>query len=749
MARDLLTRIILHGAVNPSLRNAFRIAESDVARAQNRLERLSKVSSKVFSAIGKTATIGAGVAVAGLGMVAKNGIQLASDLQEVQNVVDVTFGKSSDTINKWSTNALNAYGLSELQAKKFSGTMGAMLKSSGLSGQHIVDMSTKLTGLAGDFASFYNLDHQDAFDKIRAGIAGETEPLKQLGINMSVANLEAYALSKGINVSYQKMDQASQTALRYSYLLSVSKDAQGDFARTQDSFANQQRLLKTNFEQLTAKIATVVLPVLTQLAQKANKMMAALQNNPQKMKQIQDAVKNVATEIVKFGQQAVPKVIEFANFVRNNWPTIVTVTKSLAAAYVGWKLIQVVNGVVQLTNALRVLSIYKLKDKIETLYLQALYAKDAVVRWASVAATWAMTAATTVWTAVTTVATTVASAFSAAIAFICSPIGLVILAITAVIGIVILLYKNWDTVSKFLVGIWKTYVMPFFASLGAWFVGVWNGIVSIFRNAWNGILNFTRSVCNTVSLYISTKWTAIRITTMNVFNAIVNFFRTWAPGILTVIMGPIGLLVGFLIRNWSNVKSGAISAFSAIGSFVKSTVNGVKSTFRGMISGVISGLNTMIRGLNRLHVTIPDWVPGLGGKSIGFSIPTIPMFAKGGFTNQPSIFGEAGPEAAIPIKRRNPRSIALLNKTAEMLGVQRLPQLNLQPTMLLSPREKRGTDTVIKNASSGNTFHFTFAPVIHGGSVSENKSMLAEAMDDFESRISYVFSNERRLAFNE
>ena len=119
----------------------------------------------------------------------KTGIDYASDLAEVQNVVDVTFGSATEAINSWSKECLAAYGMNEVSAKRYAGTIGAMLKSSGLAGDAIVDMSKDMVGLAGDMASFYNLDLETAFEKIRSGISGETEPLKQLGINMSVATL--------------------------------------------------------------------------------------------------------------------------------------------------------------------------------------------------------------------------------------------------------------------------------------------------------------------------------------------------------------------------------------------------------------------------------------------------------------------------------------------------------------------------------------------------------------------------------
>lgn len=190
-------------------------------------------------------------------------INYASDLQEVQNVVDTAFGNSSKIVDEWAETTLEAYGLNELSSKRFAGTMGAMLKSSGLTGDAVTDMSMRITELAGDMASFYNLEGQEAFDKLRSGISGETEPLKQLGINMSVANLEAYALSQGIKKSYDEMSQAEQVMLRYNYLMQTTQDAQGDFARTSDSFANQQKLLTENWKAFTGELAESVLPVLS------------------------------------------------------------------------------------------------------------------------------------------------------------------------------------------------------------------------------------------------------------------------------------------------------------------------------------------------------------------------------------------------------------------------------------------------------------------------------------------------------
>lgn len=255
-------------------------AREELARASAALDQLEDHTNKSTDAFSRLAK------AIGLVMIArkaldtiKTGIDYASDLAEVQNVVDVTFGSATEAINSWSKECLAAYGMNEVSAKRYAGTIGAMLKSSGLTGDAIIDMSKDMVGLAGDMASFYNLDLETAFEKIRSGISGETEPLKQLGINMSVANLEAYALSQGITTAYNEMSQAEQVMLRYNYLMSTTADAQGDFARTQDSYANQTRLLSESWLEFTGIMAEQLLPVLTTIVSWLNNIVAFLTEN--------------------------------------------------------------------------------------------------------------------------------------------------------------------------------------------------------------------------------------------------------------------------------------------------------------------------------------------------------------------------------------------------------------------------------------------------------------------------------------
>ena len=210
-------------------------------------------------AAGAITAIGAAVIKFG-----QEAIEAASDLAEVQNVVDTVFGDDARVIDNWSKKAGEKFGLTETMAKRFTSTLGAMMKSSGLAGKEITSMSTDLAGLAADMASFYNLDFETAFQKIRSGISGETEPLKQLGINMSVANLEAFALAQGLEKTFSEMSQGEQTMLRYQYIMQATADAQGDFAKTSDGFANAQRRIQSSLDSIKTSVGTLLIEPFSQ-----------------------------------------------------------------------------------------------------------------------------------------------------------------------------------------------------------------------------------------------------------------------------------------------------------------------------------------------------------------------------------------------------------------------------------------------------------------------------------------------------
>jgi hypothetical protein len=254
-------------SIKSSIRDITKEIEKESRKWDDAVDESTDSMGDSFSKFLKG--VAKGFAAAGIGKmlldIGKASVSAASDLAEVQNVVDVTFGDSAAKIESWSKTAGKQFGLTETQAKRFTSTLGAMMKSAGMNGDEIVGMSTDLAGLAADMASFYNLDFETAFEKIRSGISGETEPLKQLGINMSVANLEAFALEKGIKKTFNSMSQGEQTMLRYQYLMQATTDAQGDFARTSDGFANASRRVETAMDTIKTKGGGLLLEVVEPL----------------------------------------------------------------------------------------------------------------------------------------------------------------------------------------------------------------------------------------------------------------------------------------------------------------------------------------------------------------------------------------------------------------------------------------------------------------------------------------------------
>lgn len=209
------------------------------------------------------AALAAAFAVKKIADFGKQCLELGSDLQEVQNVVDVTFPHMSNQVDRFAKSAAQSFGLSETMAKRYTGTFGAMAKAFGFTEAQAYDMSTTLTGLAGDVASFYNISQDEAYTKLKSVFSGETETLKDLGIVMTQAALDQYALANGYGKTTQAMTEQEKVALRYAFVQSQLSTAQGDFARTSDSWANQTRTMSLQLQSIMATIGQGLINLFT------------------------------------------------------------------------------------------------------------------------------------------------------------------------------------------------------------------------------------------------------------------------------------------------------------------------------------------------------------------------------------------------------------------------------------------------------------------------------------------------------
>ena len=258
-------------AETSGLRKELNSLKTQLNKTEKTVTKTTGGIKKALSSLTKGFT--ATAIVYGLIKVGKQAVQTASDLQEVQNVVEVSFGSMSAEVDKFAENALKQFGLSKLSAKQFASTFMAMSNGMGIAAEAGKNMSLNLTALAGDLASFRNVEQDVAFTALKSVFTGETETLKQFGIVMTEANLEAYALSQGITKSYSAMSQAEKVALRYSFVLNATKGAQGDFARTSNNWANQVRILKEQFKELAGIIGNGLLKVLQPLIVLLNKVL--------------------------------------------------------------------------------------------------------------------------------------------------------------------------------------------------------------------------------------------------------------------------------------------------------------------------------------------------------------------------------------------------------------------------------------------------------------------------------------------
>lgn len=249
----------------------------DTSGVQNGVSAIKQSFNGLGSAVKKIGLlIGGAFAVGKLVQFGKECVELGSDLAEVQNVVDVTFTTMSDKVNEFAKNAMTSAGLSETMAKRYVGTFGAMSKSFGFSEAQAYDMSTALTQLTGDVASFYNISQDLAYIKLKSVFTGETETLKDLGVVMSQSALDQYALANGYGKTTSAMTEQEKVALRLAFVQKQLSAASGDFIRTSDSWANQVRVMQLQLQSLKATVGQGLINIFAPILKVINILLGKL-----------------------------------------------------------------------------------------------------------------------------------------------------------------------------------------------------------------------------------------------------------------------------------------------------------------------------------------------------------------------------------------------------------------------------------------------------------------------------------------
>nr|DAR49577.1 MAG TPA: minor tail protein [Caudoviricetes sp.] len=264
-----------------SLEKNLKKAGDSGAKSMQQISSGANKSSKSIgglkASLGKIVGIlAAGFSIRGIVNIGKEAVNLASDLTEVQNVVDTAFGSMSQKMEDFANTAIDTYGISKLTAKNIGSTYTAMARGMGQSLDEATDKALEITGRVADIASFYNLSIDRANTIGRAVYSGETEPLKQIGVIMTEDQLAAFALANGYDTLYKNMNAAQKLEVRQAYFLAQTNLAAGDFVKTQDSWSNQTKILSERWKEFLSVLGSGLIQILTPALKFLNQFVSAI-----------------------------------------------------------------------------------------------------------------------------------------------------------------------------------------------------------------------------------------------------------------------------------------------------------------------------------------------------------------------------------------------------------------------------------------------------------------------------------------
>lgn len=611
--------------------------ESTAQKLQNAGDKISGVGA------GLTAGITAPLALAGKSM-----IDAASDFDENLNKVNVAFGNSSEAVTAWADNATKQFGLSKNQALEATSLFGDMGTAMGLTQSDAADMSTSLAGLAGDLASFKNIDIEQVMTALSGVFTGETESLKQLGIVMTETNLEEFAARTG--KVYSEMGQAEKVQLRYNYVMEMTKNAQGDYARTSDGTANSLRTFQGSVDNLSIALGQNLLPIITPIINKMTEMVnkfSEMSPNTQKFILIMASVAAAIGPVLLVVGQLVSTVGKISPLFSKAGGIVSGFSKILGV------LTGPVGLVAAAIAALVAVFVYlfttnesfreSIMNTVLTLGESFKPVLDALL---PVLTNLAVTIGETLGKVLQALAPVLAQIIELAGALLAKLGEFIAWALENILPVlqpIIDFLANavtsfFDTISEVASGILEALsgVIDFVVGV---FTGDWelafsglSQIAEVFKSAIESIFNFIRDNIlqpfdDFLNGIFSTDWSKA----FGVFGDVLNGFFSSVENIWNSIKeifnGVITFITGVFSGNWKKAWEGVKQIFKGIWdtlvSIVKTPINLIIGAINGLIRGVVSGLNSVINALNRLHFSVPSWVPGIGGASFGFNIPNI------------------------------------------------------------------------------------------------------------------------------
>lgn len=575
-------------------------AEKTLGKVGKKTETFGDKLLKLNKKVGKIATKGSAMVTTPILAIGTAAFKAASDINESLSKSEVVFGNNAKAVEEWSKTATTSFGASQNEALEMVSKFGAMGKAMGLNSEQTKDYSMNLTQLAGDLASFNNISVDMANTALTGVFTGETESLKGLGIVMTQVNLQRFAESQGIHKKIQDMTQAEQVQLRYNYVMSQTKDAQGDYMRTSDSAANSAKTFRKSLANLSASFGQFLL-ALTPLIQVATSLIVKFNN-------LDDGTKKIIIVIAGLIAGIFPLLLAFSKTItaiHNIKTGFVALNKGIKGGIVGLKnftkatkngtnaIGKFGKGIVSVTKAIVRFMINLAKSTLQLIKNGALWVANKVKMLAYKTAQIAVTGATKAMTL---------AQKALNLAMKMNPIGLVI---TLLLGLAVVFVTLYNKCEWFRNGVNK----------------VWSFITSIFTK----FSNFLTGI-------FTTDWTKSFGVFGNIINGFVKNIENRFNAIKRIFSGVIEFVKGVFTGDWSRAWQGVVDIFGGI-------MDGLGAVIKAPLNTVISLVNMAIDGLNKISFTAPDWIPGVGGKHFGVNIPKMNYLYTGAVFDEPTLLG--------------------------------------------------------------------------------------------------------------
>ena len=322
--------------------SGFKKAMADVTSG---LDGIKGVAQKTGEHVGGLTDMLGKVGLAGLGFDAIRGagekvlavfsdiVTASSDMNESTSKAGVVFGEFAGEVLKFTSTSAQSMGISSQKATEMAGTFGNLFTALGLGKGQAAGLSKEILTLGADLASFNNISVEDALEKLKAGLIGESEPLRSVGVNLNEAAVAAKALSMGLGDATGKLTDAEKVQARYALILEQTKNAQGDFGRTSTGMANSLRIIDSSFADLKVTIGNAFLPTIAPL------ISAFAVSLPGAIGSVQTGIQGIKSVF----DAATPAVAAFTGFiVATQGPMLaVAVAQGIAAAATGvWTVAQ-------------------------------------------------------------------------------------------------------------------------------------------------------------------------------------------------------------------------------------------------------------------------------------------------------------------------------------------------------------------------------------------------------------------------